>query len=694
MKSPRFCSALVAVAALIGPMIASCARAADRAAAVDGPDDIFGLTNLWSFHLILEAQAWDAMEPKDFRMAGPPPRGAAGPPGPDGGRPVHENQFPFARAALEFQGQTFDNIGLRFKGNSSFRAARDSLKRSLKLDFTHFEKKLRFHGLTRLNLNNNAMDPSQMREALAYEVFRQAGVPAPRTAFVRVYLTLAGRCDHQYVGLYTLVEQVDEQFLKDRFGTKKGLLLKPDLPPGLAFLGEDWDAYQERYDPKTTGTPADRERLIAFTRLLNQADDTEFRARLEKFIDPTACLRFFAVQAAVANLDGPLFIGHNFYLYLNPGDNRFTFLPWDLNEAFGGFIGAGPPAEQMNLSITQPYSNGNRLLERLLADSSLRAVFRQQFASLLENAFNRERVLSNLTVIAAIVRPAVSQDRHADFAQFERSLTATNIMDTGPRGGMSRGQPGPEDGPLGPGPGGFPGLRTPKAPLHAFIVGRVASIRSQLDGATEGHVPRGRGFGPPGGFAAGPGVQLAPAILRLADTDHDQRASALEFQTLFERWFREWDTDPKGGIDERKIVAGLRPLVEAQFREPGPPGVPREPPPPPGSAPAEPLERPAREAPSATAPPAFRPGPGGPGRPLPVFIFARQIAQAADADRDGSISGDEWRAAAAKWFGTWDRDKNEVLDLRELGAGLNDLIGPPRGRGGPRGLPGGGAPPP
>jgi hypothetical protein len=77
-----------------------------------------------------------------------------------------------------------------------------------------------------------------------------------------------------------------------------------------------------------------------------------------------------------------------------------------------------------------------------------------------------------------------------------------------------------------------------------------------------------------------------------------------------------------------------------------------------------------------------------------VFIFARQIAQAADADRDGSISGDEWRAAAAKWFGTWDRDKNEVLDLRELGAGLNDLIGPPRGRGGPRGLPGGGAPPP
>jgi spore coat protein CotH len=110
---------------------------------------------------------------------------------------------------------------------------RDSLKRSLKLDFNDLAKGQSFLGLTKLNLNNNTMDATQMQEAIAYDLFRRAGIPAPRTAFMRVYLTVPARFDRRYLGLYTAIEQVDERFLEKQLGTSKGLLLKPDTATGV-----------------------------------------------------------------------------------------------------------------------------------------------------------------------------------------------------------------------------------------------------------------------------------------------------------------------------------------------------------------------------------------------------------------------------------------------------------------------------
>jgi len=52
-------------------------------------------------------------------------------------------------------------------------------------------------------------------------------LPAPRTAFGRVYLTLTGERTNEFLGLYTLVEAVDGDFLQTHFGTQQGLLLKP-----------------------------------------------------------------------------------------------------------------------------------------------------------------------------------------------------------------------------------------------------------------------------------------------------------------------------------------------------------------------------------------------------------------------------------------------------------------------------------
>ena len=112
-----------------------------------------------------------------------------------------------------------------------------------------------FHGLHAIQLQSGALDPTKAREALAFALFREAGVPAPRTAMAEVTLTVPGQYDKAYLGLYTLVEPVDRAFLKDRFHTEKGLLVRPQGLRGLDFLGDDWEKYRGPYRPLAEPTP-------------------------------------------------------------------------------------------------------------------------------------------------------------------------------------------------------------------------------------------------------------------------------------------------------------------------------------------------------------------------------------------------------------------------------------------------------
>ena len=66
--------------------------------------------------------------------------------------------------------------------------------------------------MTCVNLKSMYNDPSQMREALAWRLFRRAGVPAARHTYAKLAF------DATYYGLFSVIEQVDKRFLKDHFG--------------------------------------------------------------------------------------------------------------------------------------------------------------------------------------------------------------------------------------------------------------------------------------------------------------------------------------------------------------------------------------------------------------------------------------------------------------------------------------------
>src|SRR5262249_34785043 len=287
-----------------------------------------------------------------------------------------------------------------------------SLKRPLKVEFSRFAKQ-HFHGLASLHLHAMPLDPAKGREALAYAVFRAAGVPAPRTAFAEVSLTVPGKYNREYLGLYTLVESVDRRFLADRFQTDQGVLMKPFRLRGIDYLGDDWQRYQGSYQPQAEPAKEEAQRVIAFARLVNQAGDEQFRKEIDAYLDVDQFLRFLAANALLANVESFFALGHNYHLYLHPKTNKFVFLPGDLEFALANFLMMGSADQLMDLSLTHPYPGQNKLPDRLLALPDGNAKYKNLLKELARTVFTQEQLLKDTAAIEKATKEVLAREAKA-----------------------------------------------------------------------------------------------------------------------------------------------------------------------------------------------------------------------------------------------------------------------------------------
>src|SRR5439155_7789519 len=106
----------------------------------------------------------------------------------------------------------------------------------------------------------------------------------------------------EQLGLFTVVEDVDAKFLAGRFGSDKGLAMKPFRVRGIDFLGDDWDRYKGQYRPQREATKDEGKRVVEFAKLVNQATDEEFQKQIGSFIDVEAFLRVLAANALTSNV--------------------------------------------------------------------------------------------------------------------------------------------------------------------------------------------------------------------------------------------------------------------------------------------------------------------------------------------------------------------------------------------------------
>jgi spore coat protein H len=664
---PRLRVFVAALAA--GALSLSCAFAqappqafkAKPAAGRGSAGEIFGLAKVHELHLEMSAKEWQKMQP-----AGGPKIGAffreKAPKRPDGQgaeKPaeavadVHRGgfgmEFPWAQADLTAGGKTYEDVGIRYKGNFTYMASTGGLKRSLKIDFDRYHDSQQFHGLRTINLNSGITDSTRARESLSFAVFRAAGVPAPRTAFAEVTLTVPGKYERELMGLYTLIEQVDKTFLEDRFGSAGGLLLKPEGLRGLEYLGDRWAPYEQRYAPKTKASKAEQQRLIEFVRLVNRGDDAQFRKEIGSYLDVDEFLRYVAANALLANLDSFLAFGHNYYLYLRPDASKrdggkFVFIPWDVDLSLGRWPMGGTPQQQIELSISRPYPGENKLIDRLLAMKEVKEKYDNLLRELAASCFAKETLLKQIETIEQVTKEPLAREKKAA----ERRKESASGFGFGPLASVFASSPTP----------------------RAFVEQRTQSIAAQLAGKSKGYVPA-FGFGaagqPPPGF--GPGDFLAKPVLAALDGDRDGKLSKAELVAAAKKFFKDCDTENKGSIDRRAIAEGLNRVF------PAPPGFgPR------GGADGQggPGKRPAGKGPAAI------PLDGGPG-----MILATAMVKRADSDKDGKVTLEEFVAAAEALFSESDNDKSSQLDEKETAKAIGLFFPPPDAFGPPKGPPGG-----
>ena len=224
-------------------------------------------------------------------------------------------------ATLQIDDWTFRDVAVRYKGNGSFlRATRaGSDKISLKVDLNKYVKGQKLAGLTTINFQNNITDVGWMNEVLAYRLYRDAGALAPRTTYAQVYLTVDGQRETRYLGLYSISENVDENFFEERFGTRKGAILKPSTQDLFTDWGPDWSVYNQSYDPKTDLTDAQKAASHRARPARVERDRRGVRGAIGDYVDLDDFARYFAVLVWLANHDSLLQNGQNFYTYLHPG---------------------------------------------------------------------------------------------------------------------------------------------------------------------------------------------------------------------------------------------------------------------------------------------------------------------------------------------------------------------------------------
>ena len=323
-------------------------------------DELFTPTKIWTAHLRFTQDQWKAIQP----MRGVPAsvqrmnqgqrptntQAANGQIRADDwlvGREGERNgwaaaqgiEFDYVHGDLEFEGARFGDVAVRFKGNGTFNPrAQTAEKLSFKVDLNKYVKGQKLADVSTLNFHNAISDPSYMNEPMAYRIFRDAGALAPRTAYVRVYVTITGQTDRRYAGLYWLAENVDTNFIEARFKTKDGAILKPATINPFADLGNDWSRYTQTYDPKTELTPAEVQRTIELCKLVALAPAAEFNAKIGDYIDLDAFARYLAVVAWFNNFDSILDRGQNYYLYLPPTTKKFLFIAWDQDNSFGNSV--------------------------------------------------------------------------------------------------------------------------------------------------------------------------------------------------------------------------------------------------------------------------------------------------------------------------------------------------------------------
>lgn len=290
----------------------------------------------------------------------------------------------YVEGMLIFEGDTINPVGIRYKGSigafvgclSGFNIFEPSgrkicTKLSMKVKINWEGREEKFFKLKKLQFHAMNNDPSQLRERLGYWLFSEMGVPTPRSVHSRLII------NGEYVGLFNLVEQIDNRFVKYNYDDDEGNLYKEIWPLSMNGSPYSDQAYIDALKTNENDDPS-----IDFIKNLGQelanANMQEASTIVERYMDIDEIIAYAVVDRTIKHDDGPFHwycgggvcTNHNYFWYEEPTNQKLHLIPWDLDNAFENIISDANPVTPIvddwgaTSNNCEPFRYGNFGLEQ------------------------------------------------------------------------------------------------------------------------------------------------------------------------------------------------------------------------------------------------------------------------------------------------------------------------------------------
>ena len=315
------------------------------------------------------------------------------------------------------------NVGIKYKGNSSYNVSNIKNPMNIKLDYINNGQSI--DGYNILKLSNGFRDPSFVREVLSYEIAREY-MPSPKATYANVFI------NGTLIGLYTCVQSIDNDFTNEHFYERKGPFFKventavqvvgcPPGPNGILKYFSDTNCYQKAYEMESTN---DWQKLSNFLDTFNN-----YFTEIENVMDIDRTLWMMAFENLTVCLDGPInSIPHNFYLFKD-NNGRFSPLLWDMNMAFGTFTNGLPsPVQLSDLQELDIFHNSNDASNMLTTQVFSSDRYKKMYVAHMRTILNEQFANNNYSTRSSQLQQLIDFDVNTDPNTFYSYTEFTSNM--------------------------------------------------------------------------------------------------------------------------------------------------------------------------------------------------------------------------------------------------------------------------
>lgn len=365
-------------------------------------------------------------------------------------------------ATLTYKSNSYDSVGVRFKGETSYRMV-SGQKKSFNITL-NYKKDQDIEGYKTLNLNNAAEDPSFMREFL-FEYFNNKHIPSAKVNYVILMINGTSW------GLYVNVQQLNKKHASEWFidadatrwraepvnrtgfgGGFPGGGGFPDSvpvgggfpndtsnmePPGGGFGMSGFGAgssslnylytmedtvYQKYYTLKDAYKENPWDDLIKACYYLKNTPEEQFFDTLNKYLNVDEALWFLAHEILFTDDDSYINKGGtDYYVYFDVATNKIIPIEFDGNSSFS----------TQNASSWGPFHKENDtifpLANVLFKVPELRQRYLAHVRTILNESFNSNYSDSIIDHYASFIDPYVKNDTKKIYT-YDKFKTEINTL--------------------------------------------------------------------------------------------------------------------------------------------------------------------------------------------------------------------------------------------------------------------------